>query len=131
MDNITQTMKKLPEMPMLGSAASGYTGPEATRNMGAPGRSLGQSQLLSEIRLEATYAEGCDLNSLASSQKSVSFFVDQHAAFKQILGRQHQESFFCQLVPQRDLLASLSRSIFELSLEPPNSQPTLKKLTQS
>jgi len=131
MDQISKTMKKLPDMPMLGSVASGYNGPDSSPAPGRPLGSTGQPQALSEIRLEATYAEGCDLKSLAPSQRIVTFFVDQHSSFTQIVGRQHQEAFFCGLVPQRDLLASLSRSVFELTLDPPSSQPMLKKLTQS
>lgn len=124
-DQISATLRELPAMPMLGSAASGYTGPDA----GA--RKTDRPQALSEIRLEATYCEAIDLHSLAPHQRAVVFHVDQNTVFTQKIGRQHQEAFFTKLVPNRELLASLSRSIFELTLEPPNSCPTLKKLSNN
>jgi len=124
-DQISATLRELPAMPMLGSMASGYTGPDA----GA--RKTDRPQALSEIRLEATYCEGIDLHSLAPHQRAVVFHVDQNTVFTQKVGRQHQEAFFTKLVPNRELLASLSRSIFELTLEPPNSCPTLKKLSNN
>jgi len=124
-DQISATLRELPAMPMLGSAASGYTGPDQAA------RKTDRPQALSEIRLEATYCEGIDLHSLAPHQRAVVFHVDQNTVFQQKIGRQHQEAFFTTLVPNREMLASLSRSIFELTLEPPNSCPTLKKLSQN
>jgi hypothetical protein len=124
MDNIAQTIKRLPEMPMLGDPASGYNGPQAQLHGG-------QQQALSEIRLEASWSEGLDVQSLSSSQRSIVLVVDPNKMFSQKIGRLHQETFFHQLIPQREMLGSLSREIFELTLEPPNTRPLLKMLSSS
>jgi len=121
-DQISNTLKELPAMPMLGSAASGYTGPQ---------RRTDRPQILSEIRLEATFSEAVDLHSLPPHQRGVPFHVDKDTYFAQNVGRQHQEALFMQLIPNRETCASLSRSIFELTLEPPSSCPTIKKVSNN
>lgn len=128
MDQISATCRELPAMPMLGSAASGYTGPE---NRGGGGQRTAQPQNLSEIRLEATYSECINLDHIHATQRAIILHVEQNTVFSQIVGRQHQESFFMGVMPNRDMLASLSRSLFELTLEPPSSCPVLRKLSNN
>lgn len=132
MHDINKTMRDLPAMPMLTDPQSGYNGPDAQgQHQMSPARPLKQPQMLSEIRLEATYSEGVDLNSVNPASRSIVLHVDQSTAFAQKIGRQHQETFFQQLVPQRDLWAALSRTIFELTLQPPATTPTLTKISKN
>jgi len=90
--------------------------------------SLSQPQLLSEIRLEVAHSVGVDLGAL--DERAIIFHVDQLSAFSQKVGRQHQQCFFERLV-RPNLFATLSRSIFELTLAPPATTPTLLKMSQN
>jgi hypothetical protein len=129
-DQITQTLKQLPTMPMLGSKESGYHGPNRGNVFPAQNRT-DSAQSLSEIRLEVTYSEAVSVYSLQPRDRELVFHVDPNMVFSKKVGRQVQESFFAKLVPQRDMLASLSREIFELTLQPPASCPSLKKISRN
>lgn len=119
---LVMTSERLATMPRLGDHASGYSGPSPL---------LSEPQLLSEIRLEVVKADDVNFSTMHPTERSIIFHVDQSRRFIQMVGRQAQQAFFDQFVPNRDLWSCLSRSIFELRLEPPATSPTLLKLSQN
>jgi len=76
------------------------------------------------------FAEGIDVLSLPTQQREFVLPVAVSSGpWSCKVGRQHQPSFFEGLVLDKERLASISRSHFELSLEPPASFLVLRKLS--
>lgn len=90
----------------------------------------GSSSGVTEVVLETVSADGVDLISVPSAQRSISFPVAQGKAFGNV-GRQHQPELFERLVRDQDHLMCISRSVFSVAMEPPATAPTLKKLSNS
>jgi hypothetical protein len=71
-----------------------------------------------------------DVNLLPPDQRAMIFHVDQFSAFYQKVGRQHQQQFFEKLL-RPDLFNTISRTVFEITLAPPATSPTLRLLSQN
>jgi len=78
------------------------------------------------------YTEGTDVTALPPSMRALAFTVQpSHGRLSVTVGRQHQTEFFERVVQNKERLACISRSHFELTWEPPARTPMLRKLSQN
>lgn len=86
---------------------------------------------LGELVLECTFADGVDLAMLLPCSRALAFpLVHDRGCSSAAIGRQHQHEFFEALVPRQDRLASISRSHFEITVEP-GLGATLRRLSEN
>jgi len=88
---------------------------------------------LEEVVLECVHAEGVEIYALPEMCRGVAFRADllEVPSSCRKVGRQHQPEFFERLVPKKKDIVCISRSHFELILEPPDNVPKVRKLTQN
>mmetsp|Transcript_31167 Transcript_31167/g.56933 ORF Transcript_31167/g.56933 Transcript_31167/m.56933 type:complete len:481 (+) Transcript_31167:61-1503(+) len=77
-----------------------------------------------EVVLECVYARDVDVTSLPAAQRAIAFSADDGGGrIRQLVGREHQPSFFNLLVPDRRTLLNVSLSHFELTWGPSMAVP--------
>mmetsp|Transcript_83635 Transcript_83635/g.132198 ORF Transcript_83635/g.132198 Transcript_83635/m.132198 type:complete len:393 (+) Transcript_83635:146-1324(+) len=87
---------------------------------------------IAEVVFDVLKTEGLDLSTLPACEKSFALPVDPDSGVLfGVVGREPQADFFERVVPRRESLACISRSHFEVRLEPGADVPVLRKLSRN
>jgi len=87
---------------------------------------------VAELVLECVFADGADVDRMSAGLRAIALrFGPSSGQLEVTVGRQHQPEFFERLVKKRELLASISRSHFQLYCEPGSTEVKLRKLSKN
>lgn len=122
-----------PLFPAAARAASAILPPAAAAGLRPPLEGGSDARDLAEVVLDCVFARGIACDALLAEHRSIVLRpeLSDGSRLRAAVGRVHQPDFFERLVPQKELLTTISRAHFEMMWEAPAGMLSLRKLSRN